>query len=244
MNKKKIIIFTGGNGRFGQVLKTIKSNKKILFPTKSEFNILNISKMRKYIKKKNPDYLIHAAGLSRPMSLHDTNIGKSIELNIIGTANITKVCAENRIKLIYFSTAYVYPGIKGNYNETNSLKPINNYAWSKLGGESAVQMYKNSLILRLSMTEKPFIHKKAFYDFKTNFMFHINFAKILLKLINKKGIFNVGGKSQSVYDFAKKQNLKVGKISFKKLFGKKSPRNVSMNITKLKKLLSKSNLDL
>ena len=24
---------------------------------------------------------------------------------------------------------------------------LNNYAWSKLGGEAAVQMYKNSLIL-------------------------------------------------------------------------------------------------
>ena len=31
----------------------------------------------------------------------------------------------------------------------------------KLGGECAVQMYKNSLIVRLCMTEKPFIHKKA-----------------------------------------------------------------------------------
>ena len=68
------------------------------------------------------------------------------------------------------------PGKKGNYNETDALKPINNYAWSKLG-ESGVQMYKNSLILRLSMTEKPFVHKKAFYDFKTNFMFHLDFAK-------------------------------------------------------------------
>ena len=239
MNKKKIIIFTGGNGRFGQVLKTIKSNKKILFPTKSEFNILNISKMRKYIKKKNPDYLIHAAGLSRPMSLHDTNIGKSIELNIIGTANITKVCAENRIKLIYFSTAYVYPGIKGNYNETNSLKPINNYAWSKLGGESAVQMYKNSLILRLSMTEKPFVHKKAFSNVKLNFIFHEDVAKILIKLLNKKGIINLGGPTQTVYNFAKKYNKSIKGMLMKKNLNETLPYNSSMNLSKLKRILGK-----
>ena len=239
MNKKKVIIFTGGNGRFGRVFQSLNTNKKILFPGKNEFNILSINSMRKYIRRKKPSYIIHGAGLSRPMSIHDKNIGKSIELNIIGTCNIVKVCEEKNIKLIYFSTAYVYPGKKGNYNETNALKPINNYAWSKLGGESAVQMYKNSLILRLSMTEKPFVHKKAFYDFKTNFMFHLDFAKILLKLINKNGIINAGGKSQTVYNFAKKQNSKVGKVSYKKFYGKKSSIDISMSTFKLKKLLSK-----
>ena len=36
---------------------------------------------------------------------------------------------------------------KGNYSEEDPVKPWNNYGWSKLGGECAVQMYKNSLIL-------------------------------------------------------------------------------------------------
>ena len=44
---------------------------------------------------------------------------------------------------------------------------------SKLGGECAVQMHKNSLILRICMTEKPFIHKNAFSDIKTNFIFQV-----------------------------------------------------------------------
>ena len=49
---------------------------------------------------------------------------------------------------------------------------MNNYAWSKLGGESAVHMYKNSLILRLNMAEKPRIHKYAFKNIKSNFLYH------------------------------------------------------------------------
>ena len=75
-----------------------------------------------------------------------------------------------KIKLIYFSTNYVYPGKKGNYRETDPLLPINSYAWSKLGGECSVKLYKNSLIVRLCMCEKPFIHKAAFDDFLTNFI--------------------------------------------------------------------------
>ena len=107
-----------------------------------------------------------------PWSMHDKFISKSIDINIIGTSNVVKVCDEFNIKLIYFSTGYVYPGIKGNYKETDSVLPINNYAWSKLGGECAVAMYKNSLILRITMCEKPFLYKKAFYDIETNFMYH------------------------------------------------------------------------
>ena len=56
----------------------------------------------------------------------------------------------------------------------------------KLGGECAVKMYDNSLILRIMMCEKPFIHKSAFYDVKTNFIFQEDVAKMIPKLLNKK----------------------------------------------------------
>jgi len=231
------IVFTGGSGRFGQVFRQFKSKYIIYFPTEKELNILNVASIEKYINKKKPKILIHAAALSRPMEIHQKKIDKSINLNIIGTANITKICLKHNIKLIYFSTSYVYPGIRGNYKETDSLLPINYYAWSKLGGECSVKMYKNSLILRICMTEKPFIHKKAFFDLKTNFIFHDEVAKILPKLLFKKGIINLGGPTQSVFNFAKKYNKKIKKISARKKFGKKTPLNTSMNLSKLNKII-------
>ena len=234
---KNRIVITGGTGRFGLELKKIKSKYKLFFPKKKELNILKINSIIKYLKIKRPKYLIHLAGLSRPMEMHKKFLKKSIDLNIIGTANITKACSDFNTKLIYFSTSYVYPGKKGNYNENDPLLPKNNYSWSKLGGESAVHMYPNSLILRVCMTEKPFVHDKAFIDFITNFTFHENIAKYLFKLINKKGIINVGGKIQSVYNFVKKYNPKIKKISAKKILGSKYPLNPSMNINKLKKII-------
>ena len=83
------------------------------------------------------------------------------------------------------------------------------------------------------MCEKPFVHKKAFFDVKTNFMFHEELVKILPKILNIRGTLNVGGKIQSVYNFAKKTNPKVKKISGKKIF----PLNPSMSISKLKKII-------
>tara|TARA_B100000963_G_scaffold319060_1_gene300615 strand:- start:278 stop:676 length:399 start_codon:yes stop_codon:yes gene_type:complete len=131
----------------------------------------------------------------------------------------------------------VYPGNKGNYKESDPVLPMNNYAWSKLGAESAVKMYQNSLILRVSMTERPFIHKYAFANMKTNFIFHDEFIKIFKKILNKKGVLNIGGPSMSVYNFAKKYNKKVKKRYLKKNSKIKLPMNTSMNLSKLKKLL-------
>lgn len=232
MNKNKIII-TGGNGRFASTLKQSKLKLNFIFPSKNQLNILKISSIKNFIKKHKPKYLLHCAALSRPMDLHDTFISKSIDINIIGTANVVKVCSELNIKLIYFSTGYVYPGIKGNYKETDAVLPINNYAYSKLGGECAVKMYKNSLILRLTMCEKPFLHKKAFYDIETNFIYHDDVIKMLPKILDKTGILNVGGKTQSVYNFAKITNKNIKKISGKKFF----PPKPSMDISKLKKII-------
>ncbi len=236
---KKRIVVTGGTGRFGNCLKSIKTSHKIFFPTKKTFNILNANNLKKYLKAVKADIVIHLAGLSRPMSIHDKDINKSIELNIIGTANITKICSDLKIKLIYFSTNYVYPGIRGNHSELDSLLPVNNYAWSKLGGECSVQLYKNSLIVRVCMTERPFLHKKAFVNVKTSFIYHDEVAKILFKLLNKKGIINVGGKSQYIYDFAKKENKNVKKIFLKKKNNFGIPKDSSLNLKKLYKILKK-----
>ena len=237
LKKNNLIVVTGGTGRFAHNLKKIKSRYKFIYPGKNVLDITNEKKIKKYLKEVKPKSVLHLAGLSRPMSIHDKKINKSINLNIIGTANVVKICSELSIKLIYFSTSYLYPGTIGNYKETDALLPFNNYAWSKLGGESSVQMYKNSLILRVSMTEKPFVHKKAFADVKSNFIFHEDLAKILVKILEKKGIINIGGPPKTIYNFAKKYNSRVKKIFLKNQKKKILGKNSSMNLSKLKKLI-------
>ena len=234
MNKKKILV-TGGSGRFTKVLKDKNYKLNLYFASKKECNILSENSIIKIIKKIKPSIILHTAGLSRPMNIHESNISKSIDLNIIGTANLVKICKKNKIKIVYFSTSYVYEGLHGNYKETDPVKPFNNYGLSKLGGECAVSMYDNSLILRINMTEKPFMFKKAYNNLIANYMYHEDLVKILPKIIKKKGILNIGGKPQSVYKFAKSKKLNVKKIKAKKL--SKLPLRQDMNINKLKKLI-------
>jgi dTDP-4-dehydrorhamnose reductase len=235
MLKKYKIVVTGGSGRFGEKLKEFNSGNYV-FPNKKELDVLDFKKIIKYLRRVKPKILVHLAGLSRPMVEHENNISKSIKLNIIGTSNVTLACKELGIKIIYFSTSYVYPGKKGKYKESDPVLPCNNYAWSKLGGEAAVQMYKNSLILRVCMTEKPFVHKSAYANMITNFIFHEELIPIFKKIIKYKGVINIGGPSQSVYNFAKKYNPNVKKIFVKKN-NNLMPINSSMNLSKLKKII-------
>ncbi len=240
MTNKNILI-TGGNSRFCRFLKTELKSHKTFFTKKSQFNILKLNQMERYVKKKKINYLIHIAGLSRPMSIHDQNISKSIDLNIIGTANIVKLSKKFKFKLIYFSTNYVYPGTKGRYKENDPVLPVNNYAWSKLGGESSVRMYKNSLILRIAMTDYPFVHTKAIKGAYSSFIYNKTVSKILPYLINEKGILNIGGKRRDIFNFAKKfANSKILPLNLNKV--KNFPRDSSLNINKLMKILKKFKL--
>ena len=137
---KDKIIFTGGSGRFGKIFKSTYSLKNIFYPTKKDLDINNYNSVKKFLKKIKPKIVIHAAGISRPMIIHDNDPKQSIQTNIIGTSNLTIACIEMNIKLIYFSTNYVYPLNNKSNKENDPVLPINNYAFSKMGGECAVQM--------------------------------------------------------------------------------------------------------
>ena len=74
-----------------------------------------------------------------------------------------------------------------------------------------------------------------------NFMFHEDLARNLPKLINKKGIINVGGKKQTVIKFAKKYNKNIQSISARKVIDKNYPLKQSMNIKKYLKIVRQKN---
>ena len=233
---KPLILVTGGNGRFAKILKKKNKQLNLKFLSKKELDILNLDSIEKCFVKFKPKIIFHCAALSRPMEIHKENINKSIDLNIIGTANVVKVCNKYNVKIVYFSTGYVYEGKKGNYSEKDPVKPFNNYGLSKLGGEASVLMYKNSLILRITMTEKPFAYKRGYTNLFSNYMFHEDLVKILPKIIDQYGIINLGGKTRSIFNFGKISNKKLLKTKCK---DKNIPLKQTMNLKKLREILDK-----
>ena len=233
----KTILISGGEGQFAKAITKVNKKYKIYAPSKKTMDISNLKSIEKYIKNKNIDYFIHAAAFSTPMSDHKKKIKKSIMTNIIGSANVAISCFQKNIKLIYISTNFVYEGKRGNYSETDNLLPVNEYGWSKLGGECASHIYKNSLILRICMNNDQFPHKSAFTNYVTSFLKKTEAAKITLRLLNKFGVINVGGKKQSAYNFAKNLNVKIKKSKLSKSNLISLGKNTSLNLSKLNNIL-------
>ena len=92
---KKILI-TGGDGRFASELKKVNTKFKLIFCGKKELDICSQNSINKNFSKYKPNYVLHLAGLSRPMKIHEKNILKSINLNIIGTGNIVNECFKKK----------------------------------------------------------------------------------------------------------------------------------------------------
>ena len=238
---KKILV-TGGNGEFCKHLVEQGKDFSFLTPTKKEADIRHFWQLDRYFYQYQNDFdiVIHAGAITRPMVIHEDDPKLSIKTNIIGSANVVMACEKYNKKIIYISTDYVYPGTVGNYKERDDLNPFTKYGWSKLGGECAVQMYDNHLILRMSMNRKPFPHPKALKDMRKSLIYIEDAAKITLKLLDEKGVINIGGKSQSVYDFVKEENPNIEPIYLSEISDVNMATDCSMDTTKMKKVIDDS----
>ena len=228
---KKILITGGEGGLAKELISEGGKEYNFITPSRKDMDITCVDTVYSYIKEHKPDIVIHAAALTKPMSLHDTDIKRSINVNIIGTANVVKICEEYNIKLVYISTDYVYPVDSIDVNEESGLSPINNYGWSKLGGECSVKMYDNSLIIRLSFSETPFPHDSAYTNIIRNHLYIDEASKLILSVIGKVGVINLGCNSNhTLYEFATKTNMMVKPIEFT---GDELPKIMTLNVNKL-----------
>lgn len=225
---------SGGAGLLGKTIK--KLEQTIIAPSHQEMDITNYNSLSEAIKTHKPNVFLHLAAFTSPPQI-EVDPMKALDVNIIGVANVVKVCAEHNVRLIYISTDYVFKGDKGNYKEEDELLPQNKYAWSKLGGECAVQLYNNSLIIRTSFIDDIFPHEKAFVDQFTSRDTVSVIAPLILSATksDESGIIHIGTERKSVYDLAKRLKPDVGELKRSDV-SFPVPFDTSFDITKLKSL--------
>ena len=236
MNSGENILFTGGSGLLGTAMRPLLP--KAWFPSSGEFDISRYDKMGVYAFGKDVKTVFHAAAFTSPPRIDEDPI-RAVEVNIIGTANMVKFCAERKCRLIYISTDYVFQGDEGNYLEDDPVFPVNRYAWSKLGGECAVRMYSNSLIVRTSFGPEPFPYEKAFTDQWTSRETVSAIASKLLILADSSitGVLHVGGSRRSVYEYALScaREKSIGELSISDV-SFAVPHDTSLNCSRYDKM--------
>jgi dTDP-4-dehydrorhamnose reductase len=223
-----MIVIIGGTGLLGKEL----SKNKDTIPLNSNFDLYDFTKLEEFLNNNKPDIIINCAAIkSENVDYYPID---SINLNIIGSANISKYCIEKNIRLVYISTDYVYPGDNGNFKEDDNLNPQNNYAWTKLAGESSTKLVKNHLIIRTSFGDSIFPYKYAFKNLYTS----KDYVDIISPMIFKAststfiGTINIGTEKKSIFEYAIRRNSVMSSNI-------PNDKDFSLNLQKYKKLYDK-----
>ncbi len=140
---KKRIVITGSSGLLGKYFSKKFKKKYIIY--KYPYRIENIKKFAKWITRKNFEYFIHFAAISKksPRKLN--------RINSIASINIIKHLSKKK-SLKYFlfiSTSHVYKYSKTKISEKQKPKPINKYGLSKKRVEDFI--IQNKKILRFKI---------------------------------------------------------------------------------------------
>ena len=233
------ILVTGANGLLGKTMRRLMPG--CVYTDSDTLDILDYQAMEKFVANTKIRAVFHMAAFTSP-PLIDKDPIKAMDVNIVGTANIVKLCSKYGLRVIYVCTDYVFKGDKGNYTEDDPMFPVNKYAWSKLGGECAVRMYDDSLIIRTTFGPDVFPYEKAFVDQWTSRDSVSVTAKKMAKLIKSgaTGVVHVGGKRKTVFQYAKGLDEKkdIKELSIKEV-NFKVPVDTSLNCDKFNKLLGK-----
>jgi dTDP-4-dehydrorhamnose reductase len=154
------ILLLGKKGQIGRELNALLKNNinyQLLALGRKELNLEVYSKLKKIILEFNPDIVINSAAY--------TNVDKSEKekglcqlINSDVPQYIARLCHDENIILIHFSTDYVFDGqATRKYKEDDKANPINFYGKTKLLGENHIRSERSKhIIIRTSWVYSPF----------------------------------------------------------------------------------------
>jgi dTDP-4-dehydrorhamnose reductase len=176
----KTIFVTGAKGQVGCELQSLAAQYpdfEFLFTDLPELNITDEKALQQFLDGKTIDYCINCAAYTAvDKAESDQEIARKV--NVDGVQNLAKTCLLRNIPLIHFSTDYVYHNNQNTpFKEGDPTTPQGVYAQTKLeGDETALQIHRNTLVLRTSWVYSSFGH---------------NFVKTMLRLGNERDELNV-----------------------------------------------------
>jgi dTDP-4-dehydrorhamnose reductase len=157
------ILITGGSGMLARCLQRHFSQHRITSYTREQLDIHEPGACKRALAS-DVDLVINCAAMTS-VDLCEQQPELAYQINAEAPAQLATACQDKRIRLVHFSTDYVFSGnAAGPYDESHSPGPRTVYGASKLAGEIAVrQCCSNHLIVRTSWLYGPggpsFVHK-------------------------------------------------------------------------------------
>lgn len=153
------LLITGASGQLGREWVTFCEQRAISFEAfdSKSLDITNKELVSDICERMKPDVLINCAAYTK-VDMAEDEPELSEQINAEALAHISSICSEFGIKLVHYSTDYVFAGTKidqemmpNGYPEDYETDPINVYGATKRNGEQAVIVSGcEFLILRVS----------------------------------------------------------------------------------------------
>ncbi|MDD5021523.1 MAG: dTDP-4-dehydrorhamnose reductase [Endomicrobiaceae bacterium] len=146
------VLIAGYPGQLAKSFISALTRMNIVFltPPHYDFDITNNYQISSMISAFKPDVILNCAAYNN-VEHAEEDMADAIAVNYKAVENLVKEAELHKIKLVHFSTDYVFDGKKNDwYFETDNPNPLNLYGKSKLAGENEALQYENSLIFRLS----------------------------------------------------------------------------------------------
>lgn len=147
------ILVTGSNGQLGSEFKLLSkdSDQQFVFSTKKELDISEKTSIDAFFKENTFDVILNCAAYTAVDKAEDEE-NLAYKINYLGVKNLVEICTQKNIKLIHFSTDYVFDGSNSMpYKETDIVSPQSVYGKSKLAGENEIiNSDISALIIRTS----------------------------------------------------------------------------------------------
>ena len=141
------ILITGGNGQLGREWVEYLNRKEVEFISlpSADLDITDHADTNRVLKNLRPNLIINCAAYTKVDQAEDEQ-EKALAVNGKAVQNLAEYCASQNVKLIHYSTDYVFPGsvedaesLPNGYPEDYQTNPINAYGESKLAGEEAIK---------------------------------------------------------------------------------------------------------
>jgi len=142
----------GANGQLGTDLREVLSGEhEVIGLNHSDIEITNIDRIRNVLSSTKPDIVLNTAAY-HIVPEAEKFPDKAFHINGTGTLNLARVCQDMAIRLVHYSTDYVFDGKKQKpYTEDDCPNPLNVYANTKLSGEYFALNYSDrSYVVRVS----------------------------------------------------------------------------------------------
>jgi dTDP-4-dehydrorhamnose reductase len=142
------ILLLGHKGMLGSdLLLKLPEEHEVVGMDKEEIDIVSKDECVKAIKEIEPNIVINAAAYTNVDGCESAK-EECFAVNAEAVKNIAQVCRNKNIRIIHFSTDYVFDGTaKQPYKEDDQCNPINAYGESKLAGERYLQSLADNYVL-------------------------------------------------------------------------------------------------